>query len=59
MIAFWVTARSRCRNIHSAVIDGRELARLMVKYDIGVTVERTIAIKRLDPSQLFVSSEIA
>ena len=59
---FAKTSREEVERTHSTnirLIDGRELARLMVKYDIGVTVERTIAIKRLDPSQLFVSSEIA
>ncbi len=59
---FAKTSREEVERTHSTnirLVDGRELARLMVKYDIGVTVERTIAIKRLDPSQLFVSSEIA
>lgn len=56
------TSREEVDRTHSTntrLVDGRELARLTVKYDIGVTVERVIAIKRLDPSQLFVSSEIA
>lgn len=59
---FAKTSREEVERTHSTnikLIDGRELARLMVKYDIGVAVERTIAIKRLDPSQLFASSEIA
>lgn len=58
---FAKTSREEVERTHSTnirLIDGRELARLMVKYDIGVTVERTIAIKRLDPSRLFVSGEI-
>ena len=39
-------ARTHSTNIR--LIEGRELARLMVKYGIGVTVERQIPIKRID-----------
>lgn len=49
----------RTHSTNVRLIDGRELAHLMVKYNIGVAVERTIAIKRLDPTQLFASSESA
>lgn len=30
------------------LIDGKELARLMVQYGVGVRVERTVEIKRID-----------
>jgi restriction system protein len=30
------------------LIDGEELARLMVQYDVGVRIERTVEIKRID-----------
>jgi restriction system protein len=56
------TSREEVARTHSTnirLIDGRELAHLMVKYDIGVTVERTVAIKRLDSSQFFASDESA
>lgn len=56
------TSREEVARTHSTnirLIDGRELAQLMVKYDIGVTVERTVAIKRLDSSQFFASDESA
>lgn len=39
-------ARTHSTNIR--LIEGRELAKLMVKHGIGVTVERQIPIKRLD-----------
>lgn len=54
------TSHDEVHRTHSTnvrLIDGRELAHLMVKYEIGVSVERTIAIKRLDSSQFFASSE--
>ena len=50
---------NRTHSTNVRLIDGRELAHLMVKYSIGVVVERTIAIKRLDPAQFFASSESA
>lgn len=50
---------SRTHSTNVRLIDGRELAHLMVKYEIGVTVERTIAVKRLDASQFFASGEIS
>ena len=31
-----------------ALIDGEKLARLMIKYDLGVAVERALQIKRVD-----------
>lgn len=49
----------RTHSTNVRLIDGRELAHLMVKYDIGVAVERTIPIKRLDSSQFFTSSDSA
>lgn len=39
-------ARTHSTNVR--LIEGRELARLMVKHGIGVTVERQIPIKRID-----------
>jgi restriction system protein len=56
------TSRNEVERTHSTnirLIDGRELAHLMVKHEIGVTAERTIAIKRLDPSTFFSSDDTA
>jgi restriction system protein len=30
------------------LIDGEELAKLMIQYDVGVRIERTVEIKRID-----------
>ena len=30
------------------LIDGEELAKLMIQYDVGVRVERTVEIQRID-----------
>lgn len=35
-------------NIHLVLIDGRELAQLMIDYNVGVSTENTILLKRLD-----------
>lgn len=49
----------RTHSTHISLIDGRELARLMVKHRIGVNVERTIEIKRLDTDTFFGASEMS
>lgn len=35
-------------NINLVLIDGRELAQLMIEYNVGVSIENTIQLKRLD-----------
>lgn len=48
----------RTHSTHIRLIDGRELARLMVKHGIGVSVERTIEIKRIDTDKFFGAGEL-
>lgn len=48
----------RTHSTHIRLIDGRELAHLMVKHGIGVSVERTIEIKRLDTDRFFGAAEV-
>lgn len=46
---FSVEARGyKPANINLVLIDGRELAQLMIDYSVGVNVETTIQLKRLD-----------
>jgi restriction system protein len=47
---FTADAREYARNVQHRVvlIDGAELVRLMVRHGVGVRVERTVVIKRLD-----------
>lgn len=60
--SFADTSRREIASTHSTnivLIDGRELARLMVKHNIGVQTERTIEIRRLDSDFFFAASEEA
>jgi restriction system protein len=39
------------------LIDSEELARLMVRYEVGVRIERTVEIERLDLDSFIDSNE--
>lgn len=55
------TSHDEVERTHSTnirLIDGRELARLMVKHRIGVSVERTIEIKRIDTDKFFGAADV-
>jgi restriction system protein len=47
---FTVDARDYARNVQHRVvlIDGAELVRLMVRHGVGVRVERSVVIKKVD-----------
>ena len=47
---FTADAREYARNVQHRVvlIDGAELTRLMLRHGVGVRVERTVVIKKLD-----------
>lgn len=41
-------AKNLKSSTHIVLIDGQRLAKLMIEYDVGVSVKRSIAIKRVD-----------